>query len=276
MGIFQLKSLFVNNVDYFCWMKIFKKAFDFYIDGSIHVAFAVFCLVQISIISNHLVSMDYFPFCVFSGTVLGYNFLKYFEVFRRGFLGFNRYYAFIIVSVLAGVGFLFSFYTLENRIQKLIFFSGLFVLMYPFLRRYGWLKLFWVSFVVTFITAYIPFQTIKWAPFELNIVLIQRFFILTSLLIPFEIMDSKTDEKTLNTLPQLFGVNSTKLFGILLVIPFILLEFLKPNPSYLVLPIGIITVLFIDFTDWKRNKYYTSFWVESVPILWWLMLVLFQ
>jgi hypothetical protein len=89
-------------------------------------------------------------------------------------------------------------------------------------------------------------------------------------------MDSKTDEKTLNTLPQLFGVNSTKLFGILLVIPFILLEFLIQNPSYLVLPIGIITVLFIDFTDWKRNKYYTSFWVESVPILWWLMLVLFQ
>jgi hypothetical protein len=257
-------------------MKIFKKAFDFYIDGSIHVAFAVFCLVQISIISNHFVSMDYFPFCVFSGTILGYNFLKYFEVFRRGFLGFNRYYAFIIVSVLAGVGFLFSFYTLENRIQKLIFFSGLFVLMYPFLRRYGWLKLFWVSFVVTFITAYIPFQTIKWAPFELNIVLIQRFFILTSLLIPFEIMDSKTDEKILNTLPQIFGINSAKLFGILWVIPFILLEFLIQNPSYLVLPIGIITVLFIDFTDWKRNKYYTSFWVESVPILWWLMLVLFQ
>jgi hypothetical protein len=257
-------------------MKIFKKAFDFYIDGSIHVAFAVFCLLQITVISNHLDSMDYFPFCVFSGTVLGYNFLKYFEVFRRGFFGSNKYYAIIIVSVLAGVGFLFSFYTLENRIQKLIFFSGLFVLMYPFLRRYGWLKLFWVSFVVTFITAYIPFQTIKWAPFELNIVLIQRFFILTSLLIPFEIMDSKTDEKTLNTLPQLFGVNSTKLFGILLVIPFIFLEFLIQNPSYLVLPIGIITVLFIDFTDWKRNKYYTSFWVESVPILWWLMLVLFQ
>ena len=257
-------------------MKIFKKAFDFYIDGSIHVAFAVFCLVQISIISNHFVSMDYFPFCVFSGTVLGYNFLKYFEVFRRGFLGSNKYYAFIIVSVLAGVGFLFSFCILENRIQKLIFFSGLFVLMYPFLRRYGWLKLFWVSFVVTFITAYIPFQTIKWAPFELNIVLIQRFFILTSLLVPFEIMDSKTDEKTLNTLPQLFGVNSTKLFGILLVIPFIILEFLKQNPSYLVLLIGIITVLFIDFTEFKRNKYYTSFWVESVPILWWLMLFLFQ
>ncbi len=276
MGIFQLKSLFVNNVDYFCWMKIFRGVFDIYIDGSIHVAFAVFCLLQITVISNHLDSMDYLAFCVFFGTVLGYNFLKYFEVFRKGFLGSNKYYAIIIVSVLAGVGFLFSFYTLENKIQKLMFFSGLFVLIYPFLRRYGWLKLFLVSFVVTFITVYIPFQTLKCVPFEFYISLIQRFFILTSLLVPFEIMDSKTDEKILNTLPQLFGINSAKLFGILLVIPFILLEFLKPNPSYLVLPVGTVTVLFIDFTDWKRNKYYTSFWVESVPILWWLMLVLFQ
>jgi hypothetical protein len=87
-------------------------------------------------------------------------------------------------------------------------------------------------------------------------------------------MDSKTDHKELNTLPQTFGTNSTKMLGILLVIPFILLEFIKLHPSYLVLPIGIITVIFIDFTEWKRNKYYTSFWVESVPILWWLMLLL--
>jgi hypothetical protein len=80
----------------------------------------------------------------------------------------------------------------------------------------------------------------------------------------------------LNTLPQLFGINSAKLFGILLVIPFIIFEFLKSSPNYLVIPIGIVTVLFIDFTEWKRNKYYTSFWVESVPILWWLMLVIFH
>jgi len=58
-----------------------------------------------------------------------------------------------------------------------------------------------------------------------------------------------------------------------LVIPFIILEFLKPNPSYLVLPIGIITVTFINFTELHRNKYYTSFWVESVPILWWILLL---
>lgn len=255
-------------------MKIFRKILDFYIESSIHVAFAVYCLLKITVFSNHLDSIEYFSSCVFFATVLGYNFLKYFDVFRRGFFRSNKYYAILAVCFLAGIGFLFSFYLLNYSVQKLVLISGLFVLIYPFLRKYGWLKLFLVSFVVTFITVYIPFQTVEELSLKLYINLIQRFFILTSLLIPFEIMDSKTDHKELKTLPQTFGTNSTKMLGILLVIPFILLEFIKLHPSYLVLPIGIITVIFIDFTEWKRNKYYTSFWVESVPILWWMMLVL--
>ena len=256
-------------------MRILRKVFDFYIKSSIHVAFAVYCLLEITVFSNRLNAIDYFSICVFFGTVLGYNFLKYFAVFRRGNFRSNTYFAILGVSFLAGIGFLISFYFLNYSIQKLILISGFLVLIYPFLRKYGWLKLFLVSFVVTFITVYIPFQTVKWLPIEFYLSLIQRFFLLTSLLIPFEIMDSKIDDKSLNTLPQLMGVDSTKLFGILLVIPFIVLEFLKLHPSYLVLPIGIITVTFINFTELKRNKYYTSFWVESVPIFWWIWLVLF-
>ena len=256
-------------------MRILRKVFDFYIKSSIHVAFAVYCLLEITVFSNRLNAIDYFSICVFFGTVLGYNFLKYFAVFRRGNFRSNTYFAILGVSFLAGIGFLISFYFLNYSIQKLILISGFLVLIYPFMRKYGWLKLFLVSFVVTFITVYIPFQTVKWLPIEFYLSLIQRFFLLTSLLIPFEIMDSKIDDKSLNTLPQLMGVDSTKLFGILLVIPFIVLEFLKLHPSYLVLPIGIITVTLINFTELDRNKYYTSFWVESVPVFWWFWLFLF-
>ena len=257
-------------------MRILRKVFDFYIKSSIHVAFAVYCLLEITVFSNRLNAIDYFSICVFFGTVLGYNFLKYFAVFKRGNFRSNTYFAILGVSFLAGIGFLISFYFLNYSIQKLILISGFLVLIYPFLRKYGWLKLFLVSFVVTFITVYIPFQTVKWLPIEFYLSLIQRFFLLTSLLIPFEIMDSKIDDKSLNTLPQLMGVDSTKLFGILLVIPFIVLEFLKLHPSYLVLPIGIITVTLINFTELDRNKYYTSFWVESVPVFWWFWLFFIQ
>lgn len=256
-------------------MRILIKIFDFYIQTSIHVAFAVFCLLEITILSNHLIPIQYFPFCAFFGTVLGYNFLKYFDIFRRYFFSFNIFFGIIAITFLAGIGFLISFYFLQHAVQLLILISGLFVLVYPFLRKLGWLKLFFVSFTVTFITVYIPFQTTKWLPQDIYINVIQRFFILISLLIPFEIMDSKTDDKSLNTLPQLFGIESTKLFGILLIIPFIILEFLKFHPNYLVIPIGIITVILINFTKLKRNQYYTSFWVESVPILWWILLLIF-
>nr|WP_315149169.1 hypothetical protein [uncultured Flavobacterium sp.] len=256
-------------------MKIFIRIIDFYIKCSIHVAFAVYSLLEITVLSNRLKPIDNFSICVFFGTVLGYNFLKYYDVFRNRVFRFKKHFAIIATSILSGIGFLFSFYKLNDSTQKLILIAGILVLVYPILRKFGWIKIFLVSFVVTFITVYIPFQTEKWLPLEFYISLIQRFIILISLLIPFEIMDSKSDDETLGTLPQIFGVNSSKMLGILLVIPFILLEFLKLHPSYLVLPIGIITVIFIDFTELKRNKYYTTFWVESVPIFWWLLLVLF-
>lgn len=257
-------------------MQNLRKVFDFYIKSSIHVAFAVYCLLEVTVVSNRLNSNDNFSICVFFGTVLGYNFLKYYVIFNKGNFRSNQNFAILILSFFAGIGFLISFYFLSYSNQKLIVISGLLVLSYPFLRKYGWLKLFLVSFVVTFITVYIPFQTVNWLPIEFYLSLIQRFFLLTSLLIPFEIMDSKIDDKSLNTLPQLMGIDSTKLFGILLVIPFIVLEFLKLHPSYLVLPIAVVTVVFINFTELDRNKYYTSFWVESVPIFWWLLLLFIQ
>ena len=257
-------------------MKNSKIVFDLYIKSSIHVAFAVYCLLEITVISNGLKPLNFFSTTVFFGTILGYNFLKHFEVLRRNKFNCEKYYAILIVTLLAGIGFLLSFYFLNHYFQKLTLISGLFVLIYPFLRKHGWLKLFLVSFTVTFITVFIPYQSQIYLQNEFYLRLIQRFFLLISLLIPFEIMDSKFDDKSLNTLPQLFGVNSVKLFGILLVIPFIILEFLKLYPSYLVLLIGVVTVTFINFTELYRSKYYTSFWVESVPILWWLLLVLFH
>jgi hypothetical protein len=28
----------------------------------------------------------------------------------------------------------------------------------------------------------------------------------------------------------------------------------------------------LAFANEKRSKYYTSFWVESIPVVWWLLL----
>ena len=110
---------------------------------------------------------------------------------------------------------------------------------------------------------------------ELYLSAVQRFFILISLLVPFEIIDSKYDDKSLNTLPQLFGIKCTKLLGILMVIPCVILEFLKSQTNYVVFVIGIVVIILVTITNINRNKYFTSFWVESVPIFWLILLILF-
>ena len=257
-------------------MSFLKQLFDFYIKSSLHVGLAVLSLVYVTAFSDDLYKDIVYPSCVFFGTILGYNFLKYFYVFWKGNYHSKKYYGILLISFFAFVGFLFFFLWLKRSVQINIIISGIAVLVYPLLRKYGWAKLFLVSIVVTYVSVYIPFQTVKWLPFDFYVSLTQRFFILTSLLIPFEILDSKTDLETMNTLPQFFGINRTKIFGIALVIPFMVLEFFKSNSSYIVIVIAIITVLFIRFTTLKRNQYYTSFWVESIPILWWVLLMVFQ
>ena len=252
-------------------MRLIKRLFDFYINASLHIGFAVLALTLITQKSASLSIQIPLNGTIFFATVLGYNFLKYYEIFKTKKWHTSKYYSILTVSFLANLGFLFFFFKLNQESQIQFLSVGLLVLLYPFLRKLGWLKMFLVSFVVTYVTVFIPYP--KWSNY-LYVDLLQRFLILISLLIPFEIIDTKTDAKTLNTLPQLFGINPTKVFGILLVIPCMILEFLKPNPSYAVLIIAIVTALFIRFTTLKRNSYFTSFWVESVPILWWILLLI--
>ena len=107
----------------------------------------------------------------------------------------------------------------------------------------------------------------------------QRFIIIISLLIPFEILDSKTDLVSMNTIPQKFGINKTKQLGYILLLLYIILDFFKFNFKYNLLQIDVVIAIligiFIYFSEVDRTKYYTSFWVESVPIFWWILLLIF-
>ena len=111
----------------------------------------------------------------------------------------------------------------------------------------------------------------------------QRFILVFVLILIFEILDLTNDDPHLQTVPQQIGVKRTKNLGYLLLMIFCILEFFNSNvklnfqflPLQLVLifAIAIIVALFLAFANEKRSKYYTSFWVESVPILWWSIIV---
>ncbi len=96
----------------------------------------------------------------------------------------------------------------------------------------------------------------------------------------FEIIDLQFDEKALETIPQKLGEKETKNLSYLLILVFLSLEFFKPNVTFqqliITFLVALILVIFTFFAFSKRNKYYTSFWVESVPFFWLVLLFVFS
>ena len=107
---------------------------------------------------------------------------------------------------------------------------------------------------------------------------LQRFTLVFVLILVFEIIDLTNDDPHLQTVPQQIGIKNTKILGLFLLIPFYFLEFLKSQFDSNQLIINIVLVfllaLFILNASQKKSRYYTAFWVESVPILWWIMVLI--
>lgn len=113
----------------------------------------------------------------------------------------------------------------------------------------------------------------------------QRFILIFVLILIFEIIDLANDDPHLQTVPQQIGVKRTKKLGYILLLIFCLLEFFNSNingnfnfqflPLIIEIAIAIVIFLFLAFVNENRSKYYTSFWVESVPILWWWLVLVF-
>lgn len=248
-------------------MLTLRKILDFYIHSSIHVGIAVFCLVQLSV-----PCWSSYSVLVFFGTVVGYNFLKYSEWFllnkrlRINFVGI------LSVTLIAAIVFMLLFLEQDSTIQLNLLVALFLVLLYPFIRKLGWIKPFFVSCVVSYVTVNIPLKDnvdVLW-------IFLQRFLLLSSLMIPFEILDSTIDSVSLKTLPHFFGIARTKQIGYGLVVLFIIVSLLLTDNLYFCSIFALSSIVAIYFSTKKRSWYYTSFWVESLPIVWWLISIVFQ
>lgn len=270
-------------------MGTLRRIFDFYLQGSVHVALSVYSLIMVTEILLHLKPDLYMAGFGFFGTIVGYNFVKYDALARSGKpkLGL-RLKLFIALSILAFIGTVFCFFHLELRTQL---WSGLFFLItalytLPFFpnrknaRSWVGLKIYivalcWVgvTFVLPVLNAGIPMAT------DFYIICIKRFLLIVVLLFVFEIIDLAWDDPHLKTVPQQIGIKKTKQLGILLLLIFLGLELFQMDESrnrFLIsISIIAVTAVFLVFANEKRSKYYTAFWTESVPILWWLLLLLF-
>lgn len=267
--------------------KFVKRIFNFYIRSSLHVSLAILSLTLMTYkLFDLRVDYSIVAFTFFSA-VVGYNYTKYGQLLLKKRTS-PELKAIQIVTFVSVLCTSWIFISLQNAAQLLVVVTGVFTLFYALsffghrnLRNSSGIKIYIVALCWVLTTLLLPlFQ----ADFPINSdVLIkstQRFLLVIILILIFEIIDLKEDAPNLKTVPQTIGVKRTKILGISLLVLFFLLEFLLTNykiSQFIINGVlAVITILFTLFASDKRSKYYTSFWVESIPILWFLMVVVFR
>ena len=231
---------------------------------------------------------------IFYASVIGYNFVKYFGVARFH----NRQLIFRLkwIQVLSFVCFcLMIYYAFQLQLKTFIWIAvfGLATFFYaiPFLpkrlfvdnrhnfRSIKGLKIYVIALTWVGVTVFLPLINSEYSiSADVVIVALQRFVFVIILMLPFEIRDLKFDSLKLGTIPQKIGIKKTKLLGVLMLVLMFCLEYFKDEivvKQIIVLSIMIaITFLFLVFSKKEQGKYYSAFWVESLPIFWLLLLLL--
>jgi len=259
-------------------MKSIRLIFDAYIQSSIHVSLAVVSLLAVTSFQFEVRFEPALYILTFAATLVGYNTIKY---------GWRRTAPYLIVpnrfpllTIIASASLFIIFWMLPWKQQLVVLLTGLLVLFYAFpiqrgspnLRNQQKIKIYWVAFVWSLFTAVFPIASTTVDSFLIVAVFTHRFIFIFCATIPFEIRDLPTDTPTLKTLPQRFGVLSTKLIGVVLGISICFFAFLMQwEPSWASVGVHLILIAGIVNASTKQTPYYASFWVESIPILWLLV-----
>ena len=268
-------------------MNWLKYIFHFYLDASIHVAISVFAFIEITCVFFGLSRDNHISYLAFFGTIACYNFVKYGVEAKKYLLAANRYHKNIqVFSFIAGIFAIYhacfvSFDTWVGIAILSILTSLYAIPLLPNtknLRNLGGLKIFVVALVWAGATVVLPViaanKTMGW---DVGVEGVQRFLMVLILMVPFEIRDLEYDDPALKTLPQRYGYVNTKIYGFFGVLVFFFLTFLKDQLTYLeVISKGIIFLtlgIFMFITKRKQSKYFSSFWVEAIPIFWWVCIL---
>ena len=274
--------------------KVYRDFLKYYVDSSVHVALALCCLYMLSIhLLNLLMDLKWITFLFFS-SVSYYNIVKFGGLLLKSK---NKPTSLLIfVRILTKISLLvalvlFCFFSFE--LQIFIVGHGLLSMAYalpvlsskPQLRNHGFLKVFIVAFIWTSFTFLAPIlieyglefaqqHTFIW---DWILLYIQRFILVVILMIPFELRDMQQDQLYSRTIPQYFGISNTKWLGALLAMVWLILTFVRERYVFVEVSsrfvIWLVLLLIVGLSSTKQRPYFASFWVEAVPMLFWLILI---
>tara|TARA_R110002111_G_scaffold69471_5_gene112466 strand:+ start:3076 stop:3912 length:837 start_codon:yes stop_codon:yes gene_type:complete len=276
-------------------MQVLKRILNFYLNSSIHVALSASALTWVTLIELDLKLDKYLLYFVFFSTITGYNFVKYFGVAKfhhrslavwlkviqvfsfMAFLAmcFVALYLELNTLILIGIlGVVTFFYAIPVMLPKRYLFDD-----HKNLRQIGGLKVYVIALVWAFTSVYLPVVN-EAVSIDADVIILglQRFCYVLVLMLPFEIRDLNYDSLKLATIPQKIGIKKTKIIGVLLLLLFVLLDYfkdvLKQETLLSTVIIALITFVLLMFSNKNQSKYYSAFWVESLPIIWLVILLL--
>lgn len=270
-------------------MRVLRAIFDFYLDASIHVALAAWCLIRITGHTLNIPIDPYLEIFLFLGTIAVYNFIKYGVEAEKYFKVTQPYHKSIqIFSFLCLAGAAYPALFLGTKVYVGLAVIAFLVFLYAFpvlprsnkLRDWGLVKLAMIGLVWSISTVFLPvFQADVQLSWDIYLEGIQRLLFVVVWMLPFEIRDLKYDEPELRTISQRLGVQRTKMVGIILLAIFMTLigfkDYIPINAEIVKASIAIVLLVLLELAREDQPKYYASFVVESLPILWYGAIVIF-
>ena len=268
-------------------MKFFKLFFNFYINASIHVALAVYAFVRVTEQYFELDYQEYFNYFIFFATITGYNFVKYAGVAKLHHRSLTEDLK--IIQIFSFFCFIAAcYYGAQISFKSIIYIApfALLTLLYavPFLsgfhknlRQISYLKIIVVALVWAGFTVLLPvIEAGREVSLNVLFLCLQRFLIVVVLVLPFDIRDVQYDAISLQTIPKKIGIKKTKKLGLGIMIFALLLEY-GINVNYISKNVFMIfffmILVFLMRSKMNQPKYFSSFWVESLPIIWYLLLL---
>ena len=247
---------------------------------------AVVCFQYITFLKFDI-TVDYilllFSFC---SSLIAYNFIKYSEiVFFKTQKKSNSLKLICFLTIISILICLTITPKLTSSALVLLFVISLLTVFYIFpfnsvnknLRKRPGLKIFIVAIVWSLLIVVLPTVNFNYVlDASLLIYFVQILIFVVVVILPFEIRDLNSDSKKLHTIPQIIGVNNTKNLGFSLIFIFMILDWIQYLILHLVsfntiLVNGIIcllTLILLIKSKAKQSIYFSSLWVESLPILW--------
>lgn len=264
---------------------IIKENIRFLVNSNIWIALATACLYELSLIQVGVgLLLNSTVVFLFFSTLFIYNVFRIlcYKVECKQWYVKNYTYT-KVISVLAFIASLISFYFLDKTHLILIIIAGILTALYvgPIsignsskfnLRKFWFLKSVIVSIVWILLTVVLPLLENEFSGLNLIFYSLEKFFFILGITIPYDIKDLLEDESSgVKTVAMKFGINKTKwISNGFLLMGLILALFINRDYSIAIVFVYLVA-MYLNFSlDEHKDELWYTFFVDGTIILYFL------